>query len=288
MMRMLITAVALCALGCDLEAPVPLQTSKPTPTQTTKQETAPASTPAPAHSVRAGQPMRQLAMRYQADLHLHGGALQFERGAVGRLGGAFRVIQVLGAESVILDRLDRDGLPTGAGLIVNGMGTSRIADGETISLGDAVFHYVGTQSYTTVLGAKRTVHVADWIDRDALLATIDELDREAAERQRLADLEREQAIAEARDAVQRSEAKVDEFKAANKRIAQIVIASEKLKLYESAKDSSDAAREQYDAYRKALEDLGPFDFAELQVYTDHLAGLERDLAEARAALRSLR
>ncbi len=84
--------------------------------------------------------------RILAESHEVGDRLNFAR--------AVKVVQVINEEEMLVDAGDQ-------WYWVKGIGTKKLADGVYVDLTDTVFKYAGTKSYSTALGARKTVYAVD-------------------------------------------------------------------------------------------------------------------------------
>ncbi len=83
----------------------------------------------------------------------------WQKGSVGVIDKPCRIVQVIAPDTLLVDQLDSHDLPVeGRRFFISGMATSSAVDGEKCSLNGIVVVNTGTQAYTTVLGATRTVH----------------------------------------------------------------------------------------------------------------------------------
>lgn len=233
--------------------------------------------------------MRRVAAAYHASLERNVRGMVHEKGAVGVLADppvTFEVRQVISPTRMLVELIGFNGYRKD--YLVDGIDTSGIVDDALVKLSGELFVYLGTETFTTVLGGTRTVHHVHWVDAEQVKRVADELAQENAE----ADRRFQAALREQIRAAQLDKTKarnvLDEYNRVNLKIAQYVTVRDKLKLYEAIKDTSDAARRDYETYAAALDQLGHVSKADIEAYKEGLAVRKQKLQEAAAHVLELR
>ncbi len=237
----------------------------------------------------------EVAARWMAIQEVHTGAgvpkLKMSEDSVGSMNDySIRVIQVVD-EVTALCELDIWGTPNDITFMMRGESTKKWADGDRLRWkGDAIYAYNGTESYTTVLGAKRTVHSVRRVDDNALekaIAVVKAMVKSGA-------LKAKHAFFVASERVSEAQAALAKIKSDQKKIGDYIDDMDTVALNESARHSNDAAKQKYDAAKARLASIGEIPSDVVSAYKKHVASqtkiireLQLDRAKKRAAWRDL-
>jgi hypothetical protein len=186
--------------------------------------------------------------------------LQWESGFIGTLRGACRIAQIRSPSSALMDLVDSDDLAQRS-FIVRGMDTAGQADGNRISFGNVLLKCTGTESYTTVLGATRTVYSLEAVNLEPLIE---------AQQYRL-----DQAQGDL-DALEQGD------------VAKAIAASGRLRMYEPVADRTEKAAQVVEECRSVLAELGEPTEEQASQFRQDKQLLNEDIADAESALRCLR
>ena len=278
-MMMLFCALASCddvsqtPSGGEVEAPPTtgsLTSSQPD-ARPSADGTKASSSPISSRSTSSGGPYQRYARQILANPPKELNLLNDE-GRVGNLSGGWTVIQVLDADSVLVQRVDRYSLPSGPMVLINGK--NGIADGQKFRFPkESLFLHRGTYSYTTVLGAPAAAYQLEYLD-PAVLGPILAKERSAkaaavaAEGRRLA--ERLRPL-EAEHLVVQNE--LDELRRGA--AASHLSAVERLEMYASYQDEPGPGQE---AYRKTAALIDTLDVSDEDIfrYRKRLEELKRE------------
>ena len=200
------------------------------------------------------------------------------KSTIGRLPGNYEVLQVIGRSSGLLNRIDQDGIPLYS-IWVQNLPMERTVDGDKFSFGqDAVFSYDGTRSYTTVLGARRTVHAVSALSKEMLQWGRGYL---SSQQSRWA-LE---WVAQAKGKLDALRAELEELKSNNKELTAYEETISRIQLYEPNAKSSDGIAELLKKEQAKLKSMPkPID-EQLEAYRAKKAELQRKLRRAHNELR---
>ena len=274
----------------ELDAPVrdePVRAERPAPPKLESAAEKPASpkiavVPEPVQSVKPELTAQQKAYLLQAAVYRAVAEKQKTNppvldlqgdGVIGRLEGAFRIVQILGPSTMIADRVTGEFNETVYTVWVEGISTAGQVDGARVSMGDAIFNHGGTKTYTTILGAARTIYAAEALDESMLRWALDRLGeeerKELAEEQRI----RQEKIQQARAALKMAEAELDQFKRRNDRIDQYVRLSDRIAMYE-ANPVSDRIKEILKRETAERDALGTVSEDQMKTFRKDLADLE--------------
>lgn len=203
------------------------------------------------------------------------------KSSIGRLFGNYEVLQVISRNSALADRIDSDGFSLYP-VYVEGISMERITQGHKFSFkDDTIFVYEGTRSYTTVLGATRTVHAVRTIDKDLFEWARDYL-KKGKENALLGEL----AGAKAKVDVLRAE--LQTLEKANEDLAAYEETTARIRLYEPNAKNNERITALLEKEKKKLESLRTFTHEEVRVYKDKRADLQKKIQAAYKDLRSIR
>jgi len=175
--------------------------------------------------------------------------------SIGYVRGAAEIIQVIDEMTVLL--VTKRDMP----LVLSGINTAGLVDGNWIGLDTDLLLYTGPFSYTSVLGAKTTVRSFSVCNPDDLLAA-------------------------ARYRVERTRTELDTLKAS--RVAQVVEARRQLRMWEAGAAKHEQAAEPARVLRERLKELGPVSDEEVTRFENDLKDLSDILAAETATLSWLR
>jgi len=189
-----------------------------------------------------------------------------EAGTLGRLTGRFRILQILGPSSMIVDCVEGRFDETVYTARVDGISTAGQVDGKIIGFGDdTVFLNHGTWSYATVLGAKRTIYYAQTLDRSMLAWARTHLAEQAASK-----------LAEARQKVKDLKRRIETFKKSNRHIVDYARCTELIRMYEP----NPGMEAQLNAEKAKLDGMKAVSQEEIAAYRTQLRKLKQELTAA--------
>lgn len=219
--------------------------------------------------------------------------------AVGRMGGRYRITQILGSDEALCELVQGDyDIPVST-VWIEGISTTGHADGDYVGFPDSVlFVYAGTKAYTTVLGARRTVHSVRALDRSILNWAMSRVAKEesriaaevAAKRDEVSREQRERQEA----AMQVVQKKVDglalqlrQLEQENRRIDAYSQAKAKVEMYEGNENNPKIA-ELLKVEKAKMEAAGKVTDEDFEAYRLKKAALQKQVHDARMELARLR
>ncbi len=194
--------------------------------------------------------------------------LTWRAGSIGVIGSNLRVAQVIDGSTVLVDVLGQYDVSEFGALLFD-VSTVNLADGQKFSAGDRLaFLCVGNQSYTTVLGAQRTVMAARAF-RVADLEAESRVMAQEAERVRVAGLDAaievaQSLVLDAERQLSQDEAVLKKHREDGQLIEDYVQARDVLQLLGPIRDTNDETKAKVDAAEKSLKAIGPVTADEIE------------------------
>jgi hypothetical protein len=219
-----------------------------------------------------------LAHLYLGEVVTQGDNPSVLKGTIGHLPGAWTIDQVPGRGVLLMSRGD-------ATIIVrNVMGQA--VDGMTVSMADDYFIQAEPVSYTTIIGAVRTVRAFDRLDGRMMRWALDHIQQEGRSAEDARRAERQQKIDAARDWVSLLESEYAAFKQERQAISDYLDVADQLRLYESSRAAGSATKAV--ALRHQLEDMQKPTDAEVEDYHQQSARFQEEIRNARRSFLELR
>jgi len=208
--------------------------------------------------------------------------MRFYENSVGRLSEwSVSVIQVID-EKTALCELDVLGTPEDISFMLSGSSTKNWTDGKNLKiLDEAIFAYAGTVSYTTVLGAKRTVHKVVQLDGKLLKEAIAAYQRQKQLNTRSAIQTARSELLKANGVLAESLQRIKEHKTSNRVVLEYIDVVETIAIYSQARHSNEQAKIKYDRAVARKMEIGEIDKDEIKVYTLKLGELNKKASISR-------
>jgi ribosomal protein L27 len=255
-------------------------TNSPDPTGEIKSQT-PATTQAERLSPEEEEYLELARLLVAGRVPVLDGAVQ-----VGRLEGGFRIVQMLSPSSMILDRVAGEFDETLYTVRVDGISAAGNVDGARVQFGNIIVRRKGTWTYTTVLGAGRTIHWMETLNSARMAWAVS----------RVKEIENRKTEIENRkrqDLIQKAQAAVDELTAQLKKIdadsfripIYIDLQAEIAQWQPLAKAPTFAAK--VAAAKEGIKNLGNIGQADVDAYKEKRARLVNLIEEAQKSLQEL-